>query len=151
MKRTAMILMFTGLLWACNSNSSPDSKTHEQPNDNAHAHETMLTLNNGQKWKADAPTNENVVNMRTIVQNFSVEPHTDLSDYQILNGDLQKGVDKMIQECKMQGPDHDALHLWLEPLMKDVSELKKAGDIASAEKIFHSINERLGLYTQYFE
>lgn len=151
MKRTAMILMFTGLLWACNSNSSPDSETPEQPNDNAHAHETMLTLNNGQKWKADAPTNENVVNMRTIVQNFSVEPHTDLSDYQILNGDLQKGVDKMIQECKMQGPDHDALHLWLEPLMKDVSELKKAGDIASAEKIFHSINERLGLYTQYFE
>ena len=151
MKRIAMMLMFTGLLWGCNSNSSPNSETPEQPNDNAHAHETMLTLNNGQKWKADAPTNENVVDMRTIVQNFSAVPHTDLSDYQILNSDLQKGVDKMIQECKMKGPDHDALHLWLEPLMKDVSELKKAGDIASAEKIFHLINERLGLYTQYFE
>ena len=115
MKRIAMMLMFTGLLWGCNSNSSPNSETPEQPNDNAHAHETMLTLNNGQKWKADAPTNENVVDMRTIVQNFSAVPHTDLSDYQILNSDLQKGVDKMIQECKMKGPDHDALHLWLEP------------------------------------
>jgi len=29
--------------------------------------------------------------------------------------------------------------------------LKKADDITSAEKIFHTINERLGLYTQYFE
>ena len=151
MIKPLMILMLTGLLWACNSNPSPGNKTLTASDGHAHEHETTLTLNNGQKWKADAITNENVVAMRTIVQHFSVEPHTSLADYQILDGDLQKGLDKMIQECKMQGPDHDALHLWLEPLLKNVSELKKADGTASAEKIFHAIEERLDLYTQYFE
>ncbi|HTN08545.1 hypothetical protein [Agriterribacter sp.] len=150
MKKTVMMLMLTGLLWACNSNPSPGNDTPTASDVHEHE-EATLTLNNGQKWKADAATNENVVAMRTIVQNFSAEPHTGLSDYRILDGDLQKGLDKMIQDCKMQGPDHDALHLWLEPLLKGVSELKKAGDIASAEKTFHAIDERLGLYTQYFE
>ena len=153
MKKTAVILMLTGLLWACNSNPSPGNETSTASDGHAHQHEAeaTLTLNNGQKWKADAPTNENVVDIRTIVQNFSAEPHTSLADYQILGGDLQKGLDKMIQECKMQGPDHDALHLWLEPLLKDVNELKKADDTTSAEKVFNAINEKLVLYTQYFE
>lgn len=144
--------MLTGLLWACNSNPS-GNETLTSTDSHAHEHEAevALTLNNGQKWKADAPTNENVTGIQTIAQNFAREPHTSLSDYQVLNGDLQKGLDKMIQECKMQGPDHDALHLWLEPLLIHVNELKKAGDIASAEKIFHAFNERLEMYTQYFE
>lgn len=151
MKRLIMMLTLTGLLWACNSGSSADSAATTTNTEN-HTHEASeLTLNNGQKWKADAPTNENVVDLRTIAQNFSAEPHTAIADYQILNGDLQKGLDQMIKECKMQGPDHDALHLWLEPLLKDVNSLKAATDIPSAEKIFQTICERLEVYNQYFE
>ena len=151
MKKPLMILMLTGLLWACNSNSSPDRETVVEPNDHAHANETVLALNNGQKWKADTPTNENVDAIRSIAQSFAVKPHTAITDYQALGSGLQKGLDKMIQECKMSGPDHDALHQWLEPILKDVNELKKAESIASAEKIFHAINERLDMYAQYFE
>ena len=151
MKRSAIFLLAAVVLWSCNTAPSPANETAVHSDAHEHAHAAVLTLNNGQKWKADAPTNENVVDMRTIAQNFSVEPHTSLDDYGILAGNLQKGLDKMIQECKMQGPDHDALHLWLEPLLKDVNELKKADDTTSAEKVFHAINEKLVLYTQYFE
>lgn len=135
--------MFTGFLLACNAGASSDHETHE--------HAVHLTLNNGQKWKADAATNENVADMQNIVQQFAAGQHTNLPDYQILNSDLQKGLDKMIQECKMQGPDHDALHLWLEPLIKEVSELKKADNITNAEEAFHAINERFRVYSQFFE
>mgnify|MGYP001097888302 CR=1 FL=1 len=151
MKKSITMFLVASLLWACNSNPSSDTETETHAQSEDHAHDAMLTLNNGQKWKADAPTNENVVDIRTIVQNFSAEPHTSLADYQIVADDLQKGLNKMVQECKMQGPDHDALHLWLEPLLKAVNELKKADDTASAEKIFHDIDERLQLYPQYFE
>ncbi|HRN54898.1 MAG TPA: hypothetical protein PLL71_00525 [Agriterribacter sp.] len=144
-----MILLLTGLLWACNSGTSHDSEALADPGH--HGHEAALTLNNGQKWNADAATSENVTAIRTLAQNFAVEPHTSLSDYGILASDLQKGLDKMIRECKMSGPDHDALHLWLEPLLRDVNELKKADNNASAERIVHAIDERLDLYTQYFE
>lgn len=146
-----MILMLAGLLWACNSGISPANETTTHSDAHGHENATALALNNGQKWKADAPTNENVEAIRPVAQNFAMKPHTALPDYQVLGSGLQKGLDKMIQECKMQGPDHDALHLWLEPLLEDVNELKKADNIASAEKIFHGINERLELYTQYFE
>jgi hypothetical protein len=151
MQKPLMILMLSSLLWACNSGISPAHETATHSDAHGHEHATALALNNGQKWQSDAPTNKNVADMRTIAQDFSVEPHTSLSDYQILAGDLQKGLDKMIQECKMSGLAHDALHLWLEPLLKDVNELKQADDTTSAEKIFHAINERLGLYAQYFE
>ncbi|HRP55364.1 hypothetical protein, partial [Agriterribacter sp.] len=151
MKKSVMILMLTGLLWACSSNASSDGGAVADPEDPAHGHETALTLNNGQKWNADAATGENVTAIHVLAGNFAAEPHTGLSDYGVLASDLQKGLDRMIQECKMSGPDHDALHLWLEPLLRDVNELKKADDPVSAQKIMHAINERLDLYTQYFE
>ncbi len=65
--------------------------------------------------------------------------------------ELQTGVDKMIKECRMQGADHDALHLWLEPLMKNVAALKKAASEQEASQALAGITERLDMYTQYFE
>ncbi|HRP31635.1 MAG TPA: hypothetical protein PKV73_07075 [Agriterribacter sp.] len=150
MKKSILVFLLAGFLWACNSGNPANNAETTVPAE-THAHDATLSLNNGQKWKADAATNDNVVDLRTIAQNFSAMPHTELSDYQILNNDLQKGLDTMIKECKMQGPDHDALHVWLEPLIKDVGDLKKAGDITSAGKTFQSITERLEVYNQYFE
>lgn len=149
MNKTIVILMLAGSLWACNTGAASDPETQEQVHE--HEHTAELVLNNGEKWKADAATNENVADLQNMVQQFYAGQHTNLPDYQVLNRDLQKGLDKMIRECKMQGPDHDALHLWLEPLLKDVNELKDAGDIATAEKLFHAIDEKLRAYTGYFE
>lgn len=152
MKRSAMFLLAAVVLWSCNTATTPaaETATHSDAHEHEHA-ATTLALNSGQKWKADVPTNENVGAIRTTAQNFAAKPHATVADYQAVGSDLQKGVDKLIQQCKMSGPDHDALHLWLEPLLKDVNELKKADDIASSEKTFNAINERLELYAQYFE
>lgn len=149
MKRSAILLMLAGLWWACNAVPSPAGEN--APGDDRHDHAVALTLNNGQKWKADAHTNENVAALRAIARDFAGKTHPGLTDYQVLDSGLQKGFDKMIRECRMEGTGHDALHLWLEPLLADVNELKKADNTASAEKIFTAIHERIELYTQYFE
>lgn len=149
MKKSAILLMLAGLWWACNSVPSP---TDENPSgDDQHSHAVGLMLHNGQKWKADTSTNENVASLCTIARDFAGETHIGLTDYEALGSGLQKGFDKMIRECRMEGAGHDALHLWLEPLLVSVSELKRADNTISAEKIFAAIHERLELYTQYFE
>lgn len=149
MKKSAILLMLAGLWWACNSVSSPAGENAS--GDDVHDHAVALTLNNGQKWKADVPTNENVAALRAIARNFAGETHTGLTDYQVLDSELQRGFDKMIRECRMEGTGHDVLHLWLEPLLADMKELKKADNTESAERIFGAIHERLELYIQYFE
>jgi hypothetical protein len=56
----------------------------------------------------------------------------------------------MIKECRMQGPDHLALHKWLEPLMEQVTKLKQASTDAAA-KSTNFIHLQLNRYDQFFE
>jgi len=57
----------------------------------------------------------------------------------------------MVKECRMQGADHKALHQWLEPLIKNVGQLKKASDEKEASTLMNEISEQLTNYHQYFE
>jgi len=64
---------------------------------------------------------------------------------------LQAGIDQMIKECRMKGPDHLALHKWLEPLMEQVNQLKQATNAASAKIHFSEVKKRLNIFNQYFK
>ncbi|HZX59359.1 MAG TPA: hypothetical protein VFE54_11560 [Mucilaginibacter sp.] len=110
-----------------------------------------LVLNNGAKWKVDKTTNANVKNLKTIVQGFGNGKNASLNAYHKTAGDLQSGLNKMISECKMKGPDHLALHKWLEPLMEQVAKLKQASTVPIAVKSFQAVKLQLDRYDQYFE
>lgn len=110
-----------------------------------------LELNQGQKWKADSSTNNNVANLKSILAKFDAENNSSTDAYKQLGNDLQAGLDKMIKECKMGGADHDALHKWLEPLIKQVNDLKSNTDEKSAEAKTTEIREQLNVYSQFFE
>jgi hypothetical protein len=110
-----------------------------------------LTLNNGAKWKADSVTNQNVVNLKTIVDNFRTKPFPSLNEYHLLSADLGNGLNQMVQQCKMTGPDHEALHHWLEPILQENKNLKEVSDTLNGRKIFHSIDKRIDDYHNYFE
>jgi hypothetical protein len=109
-----------------------------------------LVLNNGAKWKVDQPTNINVKNLKALVAGFNNGKDRSLNGYRKIATDLQSGLDKMIRECRMKGPNHLALHKWLEPLMGDVSKLKQASTAASASGSFEAIKLQLNRYDQYF-
>lgn len=155
MKKILGMLFATGLLLACNSGNNKDKSTTSSPsavNHSKHADNgSGLVLNNGAKWKADSVTNHNVVDLRSIADNFRMLPFPSAGEYQMLGNDLNNALNKMIKECKMYGPDHDALHQWLEPVLKETNELKNISDTSVARKTFKDIDQRIDHYHNYFE
>ncbi|HET9431985.1 MAG TPA: hypothetical protein VFO70_12460, partial [Chitinophagaceae bacterium] len=122
MKIITLFLLVVMSFWACKSGdaeteSTPvkDSVTREE-----HSKEeggTAISLNNGAKWNADSSTNNNVADLQIIAASFKKTGKQDLNAYHSLGNDLQSGLDKLISECRMKGPDHEALHHWLEPVL----------------------------------
>lgn len=150
MKKILLVLFSITFLFACNQSgnkSQSEASADHLQDDSA----SSLTLNNGVKWKADSITNHNVVNLKTIADNFRTKPFPSMNDYQILSNDLKNGLNQMIQECKMTGPDHEALHHWLNPILKESNQLKNVKDTSEGRLFFKSINEQLDEYHNYFE
>ena len=156
MKKLFFLLLSATLLFACNQSSNkveadePAVEVDSHAGDDA-AQTTKLALNNGAKWKADSNTTRNAIELQAITTNFKTKQNPSINDYQALSGDFSNGLNKMVKECKMKGPDHDALHLWLQPVLKGNKELKAATDSSVAETTFKSINTQLDAYYTYFE
>ena len=150
MKNLFYLLLSIIILSACNQGSNKtitdDSVIHE----NADI-DTVLTLNNDAKWKTDSITDHNVVNLKTIADNFRIKPFPSVTDYQLLGNDLNGGVNKLIHDCKMSGPAHDALHKWLEPVLSQTNHLKTITDTSVARTTFKSIDARIDAYHTFFE
>jgi len=149
MKKPLFLLYSASLLFACNQ--APDKSKDDEHVIHDIEQTTGLALNNGTKWKADSETNHNVANLRGIADDFKSRPVPSVSDYQKLSADLNTGLNKMIKECKMTGADHDALHIWLQPILEENAELKNSSDTEIAGTIFKSIDKRLDNYNNYFE
>ena len=149
MKNSLFIVLCVSVLFACNQ-STKNTEVH-----NADTHssttDTSLTLNNGAKWNADSITNHNIIRLRVTANMFKVEPFPSLSNYQILGNDLSSDVDTLLQQCKMTGSDHDALHKWLEPILHQSNQLKNITDTSEARGIFNSVDSRINTYDQYFQ
>jgi hypothetical protein len=152
MKKSIFLFLCTAILvilFACNQ-SSKNAEANERGN-HAEAQTKGLMLNNGAKWQSDSSTNRNVTDLRTIADNFKIPPHPSLNEYHILGRDLSNSLNKMIQECRMKGPDHDALHHWLEPVLKGSNQLKDITDTTTGRTTFDSINKQLDIYHNYFK
>ena len=150
MKKIIFLLLGSFVLFACNQSANKTESDDHASHEHAVA-DTQLTLNNGAKWNADSITSHNVVNLKTIADNFRIKPFPSATEYQLLSNDLNSGVNKLIQDCKMSGPDHDALHKWLEPVLKESNQLKTITDTDAARTTFKSLDERIDAYPNYFE
>ncbi|HEX6848976.1 MAG TPA: hypothetical protein VF144_18460, partial [Chitinophagaceae bacterium] len=136
MKICWLIIISSFLTISCNNDQR--SRSEKETTEAKHEHEeaaVRLELNNGAKWKADSNTNSNVRNLQAIVEKFNSGNDKTLNAYHSTANALQAGVDKMISECKMKGPDHDALHKWLESLISEVSKLKRTTSEQEAAEI----------------
>lgn len=152
MKKLLVWLLATGFLVACNSHSehtgTADSAAVDQQHEEHNKPSTGLVLNNGEKWKSDSTTLVNVALMQTIVANAKKESPL---NYTQAATQLQDGLNKMVKECTMKGPDHDVLHQWLEPLMKQVKELSESTSVETASARLNEIEQQLNLFAQFFE
>lgn len=159
-----MVVFLFLTIQACNQSgkdqeqtlSEEHNQTHDTHDEHAdHDHEMaethILTLNNGAKWQADAPTNHNAQMLMAIGEQFSDKNQHALEDYQTFGNDVNAGINKMIRECTMEGAPDQALHVWFAPLLGQASTLSKATDTSGLDNIASEMVHRLEMYPEYFE
>lgn len=152
MKKILTICLLSGFLFSCDAVSEKEmTVATAPPAENATELDqpaTGLVFNNGEKWKADASTVENAANLKAVIAAAKTET---LEDYTTTAAALQEGLNKMVKECKMKGADHDALHVWLEPMMTKTKELSKATTSADAATTLQELETQVNLFPQYFQ
>ena len=151
MKNIALLLLL-GFLLACNTGIEKDKNTAVRPIAENHAEHapkaSALSLNKGAKWKADSNTLVNIALLQDIASNAKKE---NLENYLQTANFLQEGLNKMLSECKMKGENHEALHMWLEPLMELINDFNNATTLEIAEISLYEIRNQINLFSQYFE
>lgn len=149
--KTFVLILVSMILWSC---SAPEEKVAESvhaDHQQESAADTELALNHGAKWKADAATKANVASLITVLDAFNASEARTLADYLDVATKIQVVLDKLIGECEMQGPDHDALHLWLHPLLERLDALHSSSTAEEARIAYAKVNEQARLYSTYFE
>ncbi len=123
MKQTLIILL--AFTVACNNPETAKQQDHKDTHVKD-SHAAAAPLNNGAKWKADEPTKQNVAAMLQVAEDASYQ---EADKRKQLAAAMQAQLDTLIKQCRMKGADHDALHVWLEKVLKDVKNL---GDTRNA-------------------
>lgn len=159
MIRNTLIVLFALFFFACNNagkatDKITDSLTIENydghAGDHHEEHTSGLSLNNGAKWQADESTRIHAAKLNAEIRMFNKIENADVTAYQTFAADIQKELNSLVSGCKMKGADHDALHLWLEPVLKDVTDLKKASTADEGEQTVQRLTENVQKFNQYF-
>ena len=140
-----LLIILTVAISACTSQVKTDKQDNKNSNEQDHT-STELRLNNGNKWKADEATKRNVSAMVHVVNNSS---YAEAANRRELSVEMQSKVDSLINQCKMKGADHDALHVWLERVLKDLKELKE-GDVEYS-KAHAALKKDIESFYAFFE
>ncbi len=150
MKKILIAVGIVFLAAACKDAKHNEPAAHDEKQDHS-THATALSLNDGKKWKADSSTHRNVAHLSGVITAFNAGADTTLNGYLQTAASLQEGLDRLISDCRMQGKDHDMLHLWLEPLLGQVKKFSGATNGSDAGKQLSEITEQVKLFDQYFE
>lgn len=124
------------------SDNQPKSETKETEPHATTTRQVKLELNNGQKWKLDAATRENMNKLKAYI---SQSTHVNGEPSGV---ELQRQADNLIKECRMTGPSHDALHAWLAPFLQHVQAIKNNQGVEVAS---HALHEDVKTFDAYFE
>jgi len=124
------------------------SNTEQQANKTAIEEESTAAapLNNGSKWKADEATKKNVAEMAQVVNDTI---YADATKRMQLYATLQTKIDTLVKQCSMQGAEHDALHVWLKNVLKDMKELKDEND--EYNEVYADLKRDIGKFNDWFE
>ncbi|NEM99104.1 hypothetical protein [Pontibacter burrus] len=153
MKISALIIVLACMFTACSRQH--DTQVAHNPAEHAAATEQKATaelaLNGEERWHADEATNENIAQLQQLMQD-----HLRLPDYNSveavseLGSLMQSGFQEVFDECRMKGPEHDMLHVYLMPMLDDVKALN-ADNLDSAIAARDRLAKRLDLYQTYFK
>jgi hypothetical protein len=138
-------ILLTGLffLLACSDRADSNQEKGEVT-DKKEAHIShSLQLNDGKKWKLDQSTTKNIATLKSLITD------TANKDFQKLAITLQQQTNILVSECKMEGPDHNALHLWLEQWLEHLRDFKE--NRKDQQEGYRYLQKDLMEFEKYFE
>jgi len=157
MKKTSIILtslFLSSLLFSCNqaavetqvetenASTAVEVSAEEEPQS-----PNTLTLNEGEKWAANAETTQGVNNMRALMASY--EGNEKIEKFQELQDTLQSEFQLIFKRCTMTGEAHNQLHHFLIPIKESFAGLKSK-NMAEAQRTYQALKQHLELYNQYF-
>lgn len=146
---------------SCSESNQETATTHEEHHDHDHhpandasaassIADVNLKLNGEQKWIVDAPTAKNAAHLKEVTNGFAQKSSPTLAEYHAYSNEMSAGISKMVQECRMKGADHDALHDWLEPVMAQNKALKEAQALDDAHNHYAFLHKMTDAFDDYF-
>ena len=148
-----LLITVSSCLFSCNQDdkASDDRMAHYLKPAHPHKeHIVELSLNNGAKWQTDENTRTHVVKLSSILDLLSKSGADDIASYKLLADDLLKELNGLIADCKMRGPEHEALHTWQEPVLKEVSNLKKITSADQGKDCAEELANKFREFNKYF-
>lgn len=142
---------------ACNHENNAEHHTSLQSIDSAKnsSHEpkpeSELQLNNGKKWKLDDTTRKNIENITHVFSKLKSKAPISSNEFNNAGYKIQKATDQLINGCRMEGADHEALHKWLLPFLSTVESLSNERDSIIAKETFDNIDSQIKMVGNYFE
>jgi hypothetical protein len=143
------IIIISGLLLlSCSGPGRQEASTELEQHDTYKADPGIgLQLNNGARWKTDDATRKNVDKLTELLKDsryLEVKNRTELVQK------AQAGIDTLVQLCRMTGPDHEALHVWLKKVLHDINKLKEGQD-DDYKKSYATLKKDVESFSEFFE
>ena len=142
-------------IYSCNSESHEEENNHEvsavheeeeQKDDHSKHEEGQMSLNNGERWEANAETTTGVNNIIQLTNDFNGSTK---ADYEALSASLESEFQMIFQKCTMTGEAHEHLHTFLLP-MKSMFETLKGEDENMRVETLEKLKEHLTQYDKFF-
>ena len=139
-----LLIVLLAALVSCNSQQTEDQHQNHSAKDEDRT--AIVLSNNGAKWKADDATKKNVAAM---MQVLGESRYADASNRMQLHTNLKTTIDTLIKECRMKGPEHDALHVWLENVLDELKDLKEGDE--EYDENYATLKKAVSNFYQSFE
>lgn len=124
--------------------AAPDEHTHSAQESTPPATTDTLpsvTLDNGQRWKANPETTTGIANMASILGAY--DPAS--GDPKALKAALEEEFGLIFERCTMTGEAHEQLHNYLLPIHHQLR------DFEATEAQRQALGDHLAAYGTYFE
>ena len=138
-------------IWGCTDHSEHDGRAEDEiavPSELGHVDEAetpslpKVTLENGQRWKANPETTSGIANMVALIDKQIATPVTATEAKAAIEDEFAL----IFERCTMTGEAHNQLHNYLIPIHQRLSGFD-AGDTTQLAEMKSYLNS----YTQYFE
>ena len=133
------------------SHAAPENPSHagHEADHESHGTGLQLTLDDGKKWQVDESTRESATRLVALVDGAQTLGTVEAA--RALGQALDQELDTLVKGCKMTGPAHDQLHVFLVALFPRVEALEEKTELAELQLARTEIGELFEAYGALFE